>query len=194
MEDLVPLLIFVVIGLVNLVKHLIEKGGGSKPASPERPKSPVHSLEEFFESLTQEETKEPQMPEWPEDAARPDYNREMREFQAPRPVQETAPAPSPPPPKRESPVTKPRPFRPEPEENMGTALPSVRKQPTQALLSGSQGLKMPGISPFGPSQKTTATPYRIQDRKALKQALIGHIIFSPPRALDPRFQDTISQN
>ena len=82
MEDLVPLLIFIVIAVVNFLKFQAEKKGKGKPAPPaskeERPERQPSSLEEFFEEIAQKfEPRPTPQPEWPDSVERPDYMQEM---------------------------------------------------------------------------------------------------------------------
>lgn len=147
MEDLFPLLIFLVIVAVNAIKFFAERGR-KKPApqSGDAPPKRPSAFETFFEGLAKQmEPKTTELPDWPENRERPDYAQEMEEFEHPR-AEEESPAIIPPmkPPASPSPVVIPR---------VGTRL-------------------------------------RIQGRENLKRAMLAHIVFSPPRALDPKFSKT----
>ncbi len=152
MEDLFPLLIFLVIIAVNAIKFFAGKSKPNKPAAQPGeapPKRPASSIEAFFESLAEQVAPKPtELPDWPEDRERPDYAQEMDEFEHAR-TEETAaivPQPSPPP----------------------APSPRIRIRST------------------GPS-------LQIQGRKNLKRAMLAHIVFSPPRALDPAFKNTLAK-
>lgn len=54
------------------------------------------------------------------------------------------------------------------------------------MLSGSQGMLMG-------SMNNRRSLVRIKGKDKLKQAMIAHIIFSPPRAFDLSFDNTMTQ-
>ena len=179
MEDLVLLLIFAGIGLINLVKFLAEKSGKNKsapaqPAAPPRRRS--HSLEDFFENLAEQIAPAPRkIPDWPEGFERPDYLQEMEAFEEEPPVAAVEPLPPPPVPAEFQPL-----------ENPVTVQPA--RKSSRAMLSGSHGLRMPGMS-----SGTGRSSFRIEGKNDLKSALLGHIVFSPPRAYDLSFDNTIAK-
>jgi len=75
MEDLVPLLIFIVIAVINVLKYQAEKKGKGKqpPARPAegRPQRQPTTLEEFFEEIAQKfEPRPTPLPDWPESIER----------------------------------------------------------------------------------------------------------------------------
>jgi len=159
MEDLVPLIFFLVIIVVNVLKFFIEKGGKSKKKTapnriqPEQPERKPSTLERFFADLAEQMEPRPQtLPDLPEEFERPDYAQEMTEFDQ---AQEEAP--------KEEPVAEIIPFvAPEPVE-----VPPVR------------------------SANNSPARFRIKGENNLKQAMIAHIIFSPPRAFDLSFTNTL---
>ena len=149
MEDLIPFLIFVAIGGINLLSFLAKKSKQSRQAegSPE-PQRPPSQLERFFEQLSEQlNPQEPtELPDWPEGLERPDYIHEMEAVEE---------------------VEEPQPnIMPDPQVQ-------TKKTPT-------------------PSKKQKA-PFRIGGKKELRQAMLAHIIFSPPRAIDFSFDDTLSK-
>ena len=154
MEDLIPLLIFLVIIAVNAIKFFAEKGRPKKPApQPDGapPKRAPSSIEAFFESLAKQmEPKPTELPDWPEDRERPDYAQEMEEFEQNR-VEEESPAPI-------IPMAEP-----------------------------------PRSTTPSPTTARAGTRLRLKGRENLKRAMLAHIIFSPPRALDPKFKNTLTQ-
>ena len=178
MEDLVPLLIFVAIAAINLFKFIAEKGGKAKPAQETPPGTPPRrpsSLEQFFENLAEQVAPPPrEIPDWPEGYERPDYVGEMEALEAEQTV-----------------ATYEPPAQPEPEEFQPLEKPAI-VQGARRALSGSHGLRMPGNT-FISTGKAGRAGFRIEGKKDLKQALIGHIIFSPPRACDLSFDNTIAK-
>ncbi|HSR88236.1 MAG TPA: hypothetical protein VLL07_04730, partial [Pontiella sp.] len=85
MEDLVPLLIFIVIAVINVLKFQAEKKGKGKAPSArpaDAPQRQPTSLEEFFEEIARKfEPRPTPQPDWPEGVERPDYMKEMEEFE-----------------------------------------------------------------------------------------------------------------
>ncbi len=148
MEDLFPLLIFLVIIAVNVIKFFAGKSNPKKPvpqSGEAPPKRPASSIEAFFENLAEQMAPKPtELPDWPENRDRPDYVHEMEAFEEPKeePPAEIIPPPKPPPP-----------------------APIVHRE---------LGLRLKG-------------------RENLKQAMLAHIIFSPPRAFDLSFKNTIAK-
>jgi hypothetical protein len=143
MEDLIPFLIFLAIGAVNLLNFIAKKSKLSRSA--EGNSAPPSQLERFFEQLSQQlNPQEPtELPDWPEGYERPDYLHEMEEFEEPQP--EITPKPE---------------LRPE-------------EIPTPAAK-----ISRP------PSSFNKANAFQINGKKGLRQAMLAHILFSPPRALD----------
>lgn len=187
MEDLFPLLIFVVIVAINVVKFLAERSKrkpSSGEAEPQPPKRATSSLEAFFEDLAKQVApKPPESPDWPEGRERPDYVQEMETFEQARaeeleeePVAEIIPF-SPP-----APVARAR---------KTTAPATVQRRATpKPMLSESHGMRMPSMNRGGNGQRSG---FRIKGRESLKQAMIAHIVFSPPRAYDLSFDQTITR-
>lgn len=196
MEDLIPLLIFLVVIAANVIKFFAEKGKPAKPAQEPGeapPKRRPSSLEKFFESLAEQVAPKPtELPDWPEGHERPDYVEEMEEFEqeqaevaAAGPTAEIIPMPSP------VPAMARRAEMPEfhPLEKPGVVTPPP--QTSKAILSGAQGMRMPCMNPFNHTA-TGHTDFRVKGKKALRQAMLAHIVFSPPRAFDLSFDNTIS--
>jgi hypothetical protein len=178
MEDLVPLLIFVVIVAVNLFKFLAEKGGKAKqtPGKPSGtpPRRQPSALEQFFENLAEQVAPQPsKIPDWTEGYERSDYVQEMEAFEEDQ-TAEIIPMPPP-----FQPLAKP-------------AIVQGVRRAGQSALSGSHGLRMPGNT-FISTGKAGRAGFRIDGKNDLKQALIGQIIFSLPRAYDLSFDNTLSK-
>lgn len=189
MEDLVPFLIFLIIVAVNVVKFLAERGkrkpsSGKAEPQPPQPKRATSSLETFFEDLAKQMApKPPEIPDWPEGHERPDYVQEMETFEPTRGEEfgeeQTAEI---------IPFSPPEPVA---RARETTAPATVQRQTTtKPMLSGSQGMRMPSMNRGGNRQRSG---FRIKGRESLKQAMIAHIVFSPPRAYDLSFDQTITR-
>ena len=153
MEDLFPLVIFLVIVGANVFKFLAEKGK-AKPSSGKGQPQPRRksSLESFFEDLTEQmaPTKPTEPVVWPEGRERSGHVHEMEEFE---------------------------------EEQTAEPLPVEVPEPIAAVRE----METP------PAAQPRRSGFRIEGRKNLKQAMIAHIIFSPPRAYDLSFSDTLQK-
>ena len=200
MEDLVPLLIFVVIAVINFLKYVSEKGGkkkpGPEPAPGEQPRRQPSSIEEFFEDLaTKFEPQPTELPDWPEDQERPDYMKEMEEFEAepaaafeaPK-VPETAPAP--PEPQSWSSIKQAEEATAERVTLDHTASLKSAMRAMPAMLSSSRSLRFP-VTPM-PGSRPGKIDYNLREDGALRRAIIANIIFNRPRAYDASFDNTIS--
>lgn len=201
MDDLVPLLIFIVIALVNLVKFILEKGGAGKkpPAVPggQSPKREPTSLEDFFESLAEKlEPKPAPVPDWPEGSERPDYMKEMEAFETAQiePFEEDRVAeiiPMPPP------APKPSPASRDPEiiihETQTATQAASQKMAMKSLPSSIGSLKGLRIAstPFLRSSSAGRIDFPLDNTAELKKAIIANIILSPPRAYATDFDNTI---
>ena len=153
MEDLFPLVIFVVIVGVNVLKFFAEKGKAKPTPGKDQPqpRRKPSALGSFFEDLAAQMAPKPtELAAWPEGRERPDYVHEMEEFE-------------------EEQAAEPPPF--EPPEPVAV----VREKKTP-----------PAVQP-------RRSGFRIEGRKNLKQAMIAHIIFSPPRAFDLSFDNTLGK-
>ena len=154
MEDLFPLVIFLVIVGVNVVKFFAEKGKAKSPPveGQPQPRRKPSSLESFFENLAEQMAPKPtEVPDWPKGRERPNYAREMEEFEEeknPAVIPFQAPEPQPKPPTAE------------------------------------------GILPM----RSKRVRLQLKGGKSLRQAMLAHIVFSPPRALDPSYNDTFAKH
>ena len=197
MEDLVPLIFFLVIVVVNALKFFIEKGGKSKRTGKENPQQPEEaprkqatSIEGFFETLTDQFTAQPtKVAAWPEGRERPDYVHEMEEFESEQleelendPIVEMIPMPV-----AESIVPVLRKVE-EPARIEHHAPPS-----THTVLSGSHGLRIPGMDAYMRSGNAGRNNFRITGGDNLRQAMLAHVVFGPPRAFDLSFDNTIAR-
>lgn len=199
MDDLVPLLIFIVIALVNVVKFVLEKSGKGKkpPAVPgeQSPKRQPSSLEDFFETLAEKlEPKPTPVPDFPEGYERPDYIKEMEEFEAAqaetfeeKQTAEIIPM-SPP---------KPSPTYRDPEitiQEIQTATQAASQKMAMKSLPSSiaslKGLRI-ATTPILRSSSAGRIDFPLDNKAELRKAIIANIILSPPRAYATDFDNTI---
>jgi len=199
-EDLVPLLIFVVIAVVNLLKFAADKGRKKKQTPPPVGNAPSKrqpsTLEKFFEEIA--EKLEPQPPEpsdWPESRERPDYMGEMAEFQHAQAeafeeeMAETIPMPPPEP--EPVPVSR-KAVADAPKVQVGaqaTSLKSAMKS-MPAMLTHSKRMRM-ASAPILRSSSAGHINFPLKERSAIRKAIIANIIFSAPRAYDRSFDNAI---
>jgi len=163
MEDLFVVIAVIFIGIIRFV-IAISKTKNTQKSSPKK----ISSLDAFLQALN--EPKKTKVAAWPKDRERPDYIHETKAFNGDRlknkkrtvhqskrkPNKQTAPVPTPSPPPRIK-KTAPSPFAPP-------------KEIEDAIASTEFATR------FIPKK------HRIKNKTQLRQALIGHIIFSPPKA------------
>lgn len=201
MEDLIPLLIFIVIAAVNLLKFQAEKKGKGKkpPARPEETQPPRQpsSLEDFFEELARKfEPKPPPQPEWPDSAERPDYVQEMEDFgrtQADA-FEEEGPAIVIPPSAQQEPapvMTQKIPQTEVPIVQTATKLPTFKLPSQGAVFAGLSGTRI--TNPPLLRSATGQIDFELKGQKQLKQAILASLIFGPPRAYETSFDNTIAK-
>jgi hypothetical protein len=201
MEDLVPLLIFIVIAVINVLKYQAEKKGKGKqpPAGPEeaRPQRQPSSLAEFFEEIAQKfDPKPTPQPDWPESIERPDYMQEMEEFERTQSevFEEAEPAiviPA-------SPQKKPAPVMPlevpraeAPIIQTATKLTAFKLPSHGAVFAGLSGTRI--STPTLLRSAGGQIDFDLNGRKQLKQAIIASMIFGPPRGYETSFDNTIAK-
>lgn len=196
MDDLIPFLIFVVIVIINLVKAVVEKGGRKKAPSPsvtEAPKRKAPSLlDDFFTELAKKLEPQPiEQPVWPEGRKRPDYMQEMEAFET---VQaETY--------EEEEPeaVVHPAPVLAKSETRIpdvpALAQKTSLKTSMRSLSSGLIAMKGMTVAsaPILRSENSGHIDFSLGERAELRKAIIANLIFSPPRAYDASFNNTIAQ-
>ena len=196
MDDLVPLLIFLFIALVNLGKFALEKKAKKKPV-PDDAQSPAperkpSSLEAFFERLAEKLEPQPiEQPDWPEGYERPDYAGEQEAFEASL-EEEPAEAAAPPPERFEPPpVTQP----PAVAQVSGVDHARSLKTALRAMPSSVAGIRSMRIrtAPMLKSSGGRSIDFPLQNRTDLRRAVIANLIFSPPRAYDTSFDNTITK-
>jgi hypothetical protein len=196
MEDLIPFLIFLVVVAINVIKFFAKKGKPKKPAQQPGP-NPAQAPRFFPRGILQilEEQVAPKptdLPEWPEDRERPDYLQEMDEFEQAQAEaleeEQTAEIIPMPPPIEAGTAGEPE-FRP--LEKPATVQAPL--QTTKSVFSGAQGMRMPCMNPFNHNATPGHTDFSIKGRKHLKQAMLAHFVFSPPRAFDLSFDNTIAK-
>lgn len=196
MEDLAPLLIFIVIAVVNILKYAAEKGGKKKPAQPDgsAPERAPSSLEDFFAKLAEQVEPQPtELPDWPEDHERPDYLAEMDEYQHAqtvdiKPVETMQVHPQEP---VYTPTVEPRPQNAIITVQTSTA-PKLSIKSTPAIASSTNGLRMT-MAPILRSSSAGKINFSLQTKQKLKQAMIANLVFSPPRAYDRSFDTTMAK-
>jgi len=216
-DDIIPfvvIVIFIIVRLAGFIQKSKEgkKPQGPQPARPPRPEQHAPStLEDFFKQLAGEPVQPPEPA--PSTLKRPDYIKEMEEFNLLQAeeieeevIVESIPAPEIEPPVQPTAsndwekVSKDRQresrsastwSREKTETKKIQSLESIKQ--THALLSGAHGLKMPGGNPFRIASKTGKPLIDLKDQTILKRAMLSHIVFSPPRAYDLSFDNTIAK-
>lgn len=192
MEDLIGLIVIIVFAVINLLSQAGKKKRPAPPGAapdPDRgqPRQAPASIEEFFEILNEKLAPKPTpLPDWPEGRPRPDYAREASEYEQSRWMDfgdaenesEKIAAVAPP--------EQPKPPLLQPAEPQPVAdLPRSSRK----TFAGSHGLRMPS-SPLLRSKSAGTLSFNLSKRANLKKAIIANIVFSPPRAYDPRFETT----
>ena len=182
MDDLVPFLFFLVIVAVNVVAGIVKTVNSSpkKETSGEEEEDPFRR---FFRELVQEinPPREVNLPEWPEGVERPDYIHEVAPVSSPESEteeQDSFTEDSLPVKNVEQDIVALR-DRIEPIEVAPVSFSSPRNNASLSSFSGSHGLRMPSLSQQGTS------PFQIKGKRALRKAMRAHILFSPPKALEP---------
>lgn len=197
MDDLIPLLIFIVIAVVNLIKFLSERGRKPGPAAPEKPdEQEPASLENFFEALAQKLGPKPvELPEWPEDRAKPDYAAEMAAFEAAQTARPFARAPTA--------ENVPQPGAAAgPSAAAAAVTPGTVKAVDQARALQGVMNSAPGLMTGMKGARLSSSPqlrqgaghlsFPLKDRNDLRRAILANVIFGPPRAYDTRFENTFA--
>ena len=69
----------------------------------------------------------------------------------------------------------------------------VTLQELETTFSGSHGIRIPGMNAFIQSGAIGQADFRIKGKNDLKRAIQAHVIFSPPRAFDLSFDNTIAK-
>ena len=199
MEDLVPLLIFIVIAVVNLLKFASEKGGKKKqpPSPPGKAPSKRQptTLEAFFGEIAEKlEPKPTELPDWPERRERPDYVQEMEEFQHTQAeAYEEEMAPSLPLESEPAPAVR-KAAQDAPEVQSITQTPSLKSamRSMPAMLTNSRGMRI-ASAPILRSSAAGRIDFPLKKKAALRKAIIANLIFSPPRVYDTSFDNTITK-
>jgi len=214
MEELVPLLIFIVIAVVNLLKFAAEKGGKKKRTPPpsgaaprERgvapaggslpPKRQPTTLEAFFEEIAEKLEPQPtELPDWPKSRERPNYMKEMEEFQHAQAeaceeeqIAEIIPMP---PPEPIPVVRKTAADVPEIQSMDQTVSLKSTMKSMPAMLTNSRGMRI-ASAPILRSSTAGRIHFPLKEMAALRKAIIANIVFSPPRAYDASFDNTIAK-
>ena len=191
MEDIVPLIFFLVIVVVNGIKFLITRAGkkassGNAPDTEKTAPKPSSPFDQFFEKIAEQLEPKPQPePDLPEEFVRPDYAREMAEYeqeQVEEPLQPAVYIPEL--------VSEATPL---PKQH-APAIVQIPTQKLQTSFSSSHGIRMPGMNAFIQTGNKTKSDFRIEGNQDLRRAMLAHVIFSPPRALDLSFDNTIARS
>ena len=134
------------------------------------------------------------MPKWPESIKRPDYRKEMEDYEHARMFEEEEPAeaiPTPPPKSRPAPI--------EPA-SATKKVPRLRAQGKTAMFKlPIQGAVFPGTgsmrisTPVLLRSATGHIGFKLKNKEQFKQALIASMVFGPPRAYDTSFDNTIAK-
>jgi hypothetical protein len=203
MDDLVPFLIFLVVVIINLVKFAAQRAGKKKktPPSPGTapPKRQPSSIEAFFEDLAAKLEPQPtELADWPEGRERPDYMKDMEElesvqtqaYEEERAAETTA---TPPP----EPVPAPPAW--EPHGDLSGIQPAVQAESLKmamksmpSTIASLKGLRM-ATPPILRSSSAGRVDFPLDNKAELKTAIIANLIFSPPRACDATFANTIAK-
>ncbi len=216
MEDLVPLLIFIVIAVVNLLKFTAEKGGKKKRTLPpsgaaprERgvapnggsrpPKRQPTTLEAFFEEIAEKlEPKPTELPDWPKSRERPDYMKEMEEFETTQTeaYEEEGAAeiiPMSPPEPEQIPVARKAVVDVPGIQSMDQTI-SLKSAMTSmpAMITNSRGMRI-ASAPILRSSSAGRIHFPLKEMATLRKAIIANIVFSPPRAYDASFDNSITK-
>ncbi len=196
MDDLIGLLVIIAIAIFNM---LAQAGKKKKPARPAQrpggapPKRAPATIEDFFEELAEKmEPKQTELPDWPKGYERPDYMKEMEDFERAR-AEEL----------EEEKVTEPIPVpEPNPEPALPTFEPDPAVEPMRQVASlksamravpsaiiNTNGMRI-ATAPMLRSSTAGKIDYPLGQKSELKKAIIAKLIFSPPRACDPSFDNT----
>ena len=161
MEDLFFIVIVIFIGLFRFILTIV-KNRSTDGAASEKP----NTLEAFLQSLT--EPKKPKIAAWPEGRERPDYIHEMETFDEETFLEEI---------KEES--------QPSPIEPPNLVVPPIPPPTTLSKVFSAPKEIEDAISDpnFRLGSKTAL--FQIKNRAQLRNAILGHIILGPPKALNP---------
>ena len=197
MEDLIGFIIVIMVAVVNLLASIAKKRQRKRQASEEGegvPTKKPSSIEEFFESLAEKlEPKPVEMPDWPDEIERPDYAQEQEEFETAQAAAfeegETAeiiPMPPPaPPPSMEVPAKAPAATMAEQSSSLRMAMKSM-----PSGVAGIRGMRI-ATAPILRSGRAGSVHFELKDKADLRKAILANIVFSPPRAFDASFENTI---
>lgn len=199
MEDFITFLVIIAVVIINALRLRNEQRAKNRP--PEEsgeapPRQPASTLEEFFDEIARKFEPQPrELPDWPDEIERPDYVREMEEYEE----AEELPIPEPPPIKV-MPVKsefKPAPIKMKPISGEVLAPKAMGKSPAFKLHA--QNVMMAGMraehisTPPLLRSATGKTHFGLKTRKELKQALIAGMVFGPPRAYEQTFHNSLAE-
>ena len=196
MDDGIIGLLFIIFILgFNTVKFVLERlaKGRQPPADPrQKPdRNAPSTLEDFFEEIERKFNPQPrELAEWPETIKRPDYVREMEEYE----TAQREPAPV----FRDGGVVRTAPAMPEmpkraavePPRSLGKV--STFKIPAQGAVFAGLGHMRISMPPMLRSA-TGRTDFDLNTKARLKQALIASLVFDQPRAYDVTFKNTLAK-
>lgn len=199
MEDLVTFLVIVAVVIINALRLRNEQRAKNRPpeeSGEKPPRKPASTLEDFFDELARKLEPQPrELPEWPESIERPDYMREMEEYEeavevpvAEAPPKQTIPA---------QPEIKIPPVKVQPIKSEVLTPQAMGKAP--AFKLNTQNMMMAGMSASHIATPTLLrsaagkTHFGLKTRKELKQALIASMVFGSPRAYEQSFHNTLAE-
>ncbi len=171
MEELIPFLVFAAIVLINLARAARARSAGKRPPlSRVPPRAPPPGMEDFFEELAGSFRRLPDK-EGEEDPSA------VRSIVDPPP---RTPSPGSTPP--------PGPVAPPDGEPVFASRRSARRGRTPPSLGALPAIERRAFQqmPLMRSPRSGTLYFPLRNRKTLRRAIIADIVFSPPRACDPR--------
>jgi len=200
MEDFVTFLVIIAVVIINALRLRNEQRAKNRPpeeSGEEPPRKPASTLEDFFDELARKFEPQPRdLPEWPEEVERPDYIREMEEYEEEKkefPVPVSTPKAAIP----AKPEFNPTPITVPPITSEMLVPKAMGKAP--AFKLNTQNMMMAGMSASHianpPLLRSAAgkTHFGLKTRKELKQALIASMVFGSPRAYEQTFHNSLAE-
>lgn len=196
MDDLIGLVFIIIFAVINVLAQSAKKkrqqGAAPVDSTQQAPRKPASSLESFLESLTEKfEPKAAELPDWPEGYERPNYVNEMKSFESEKSAIS----------KKEPPEIIPFPAAMPELERMDDGLEMVLIEPASvsvksviksmpAMIVDSSGMRIKSTSMLK-SSASGKLSFSLKDKAVLRKAMIANIVFSPPRAYDKSFDNSI---
>ena len=199
MDDLIPFVIFIIIAIVNLLKYAAKKAGEGKstpaPTPAGTPRKQPSSIEAFFEDLASKIEPQPtEVADWPEGSERPDYMKEMETFETPDATrfeaEETAEIIPMPPPEPRALAWQAAEKTDETQRIDQVAALKSAMTAVPALPSNAKSMRI-SSPPILRSSTAGRNDLPLKQRATLRQAILAHLVFSPPRAFEVEFDNLI---